>query len=82
VTLATFLPAAFRFGYEVRQRIKACSLRADQSWSRSRRAGVDSAGIYDLCRSRSRTQRWNFEWKPDPELEQEWEFQLCRSRMI
>jgi len=29
-------------------------------------------GVYDFCRSRSTTRSRIFEWKPDPELEQEW----------
>jgi len=40
-------------------------------------AGVPEStpeGVYDFCQSRSRTRSWIFEWKPDPELEQEWEF--------
>jgi len=29
-------------------------------------------GVYDFCRSRNMTRRRILEWKPDPELEQEW----------
>jgi len=39
-------------------------------------AGVDSVRSLRFCRSRSRTRSRIFEWKPDPKLEQEWEFQF------
>ena len=39
-----------------------------------------TAGVYDFLRSRCRIRSWNFELKPDPE--QEWNFQYYSSRIV